>query len=247
MAIIFKHTTDPSKKHTNYVKSKTIDMRAGDDAEDIITKLIDAFLENYEREENIHRNGSGFIFDCVDLTLVQFHSIELKKGKSYIPSPKWISDKKATINRQNMNDSYCFADSIVAALHHEEIGKNPHRISKLRPYISNYNWKDINFPAGQKDWKTFERNNKDIALNIFSAHPNDKKLNLIRRSDCNHKRQHIVDLLMITGNQNNWHYLAIRNMKRLTRGVASNHHGDLFCRNCMLSYHTENALKKHKK
>ena len=47
MAIIFKHTTDPSKKHTNYVKSKIIDIRAGDDTEDIITKLIDAFLENY--------------------------------------------------------------------------------------------------------------------------------------------------------------------------------------------------------
>ena len=36
-------------------------------------------------------------------------------------------------------------------------------------------------------------------------------------------------------------------MKRLTRGVASNHHGDLFCKNCMLSYHTENALKKHER
>ena len=222
-------------------------MRTKDDTDDIITKLLESFLENYEREENILRNGSGYVFDCVDLTLVQFHSIQLKRESSYIPSPKWIEKKKATINPQNTKDNYCFAYSIVAALHHEEIGKNPHRIKKLMPYINNYNWKKINFPSGQKDWKTFERNNKDIALNIFSAHTTDKKLNLIRKSDYNHKRQHIVDLLMITDNQNNWHYLTIKNMKRLIRGVTSNHHGDFFCRNCMHSYRTENALKKHER
>ena len=52
---------------------------------------------------------------------------------------------------------------------------------------------------------------------------------------------------MITENQNNWHYLAIKNIKRLIRGVTSIHHGDFFCRNCMLSYRTENALKRHKR
>ena len=187
----------------------------------------------------------GYVFKCVNIRLVQFHSIELKRGSSYIHSPKWIEKKKATINPQNTKDDYCFAYSIVAALHHEEIGKNPHRIKKLMPYINNYNWKKINFPSEQKDWKTFERNNKDIALNIFSAHTTDKKLNLIRKSDYNHKRQHIVDLLMITDNQNNWHYLTIKNMKRLIRGVTSNHQGDFFCRNCMHSYPTESAPKKH--
>ena len=52
---------------------------------------------------------------------------------------------------------------------------------------------------------------------------------------------------MITDNQNNWHYLTIKNMSRLTRGVTSNHHGDFFCRNCMHSYRTENALKRHER
>ena len=52
---------------------------------------------------------------------------------------------------------------------------------------------------------------------------------------------------MITGNENNWHYLTIKNMKRLIRGVTSNNHGDIFCRNCMHSYCTENSLKKHER
>ena len=74
MAIIFKHTANATKKYTIYVKSKNIEMRTKDDTDDIITKFLGPFLENYEREENILRNGSGYVFDCVDLALVQFHS-----------------------------------------------------------------------------------------------------------------------------------------------------------------------------
>ena len=85
MAIIFKHTTDVSKKYTIYVKSRNIEIRAGDITDSILTNLFDSLLENYEREENIPRNGSNYLFDCVDLTLVQFNTIELKRGSSYIP------------------------------------------------------------------------------------------------------------------------------------------------------------------
>ena len=59
-----------------------MEMRTKDDTDDIITKLLESFLENYEREENILRNGSGYVFDSVDLTLVQFHSIQLKRYSS---------------------------------------------------------------------------------------------------------------------------------------------------------------------
>ena len=128
IAIIFKYVANPTKKYTIYVKSKQIEMRAGDNTDDILNKFLESFLENYEREENILRNGSNNVFDCVDLTLVQFHSIELKRGSSYIPSPKWISDKKATINPQNTKCNYCFVYSIVATLLHEEIIEDPQRI-----------------------------------------------------------------------------------------------------------------------
>ena len=107
------------------------------------------------------------MFDCVDLALVQFHSIQLKRGSSYIPSPKSIQKKKATINPQNIKDNYCFAYLIIAALHHEEIKKDLQRISKLKPYVSNYNWKGIKFSSGQKDWKTFERKKKTLLLTSF--------------------------------------------------------------------------------
>ena len=36
-------------------------------------------------------------------------------------------------------------------------------------------------------------------------------------------------------------------MKRLIRGVTSNHHGDFFCRNCMHSLQTENKFKTNER
>ena len=48
-------------------------------------------------------------------------------------------------------------------------------------------------------------------------------------------------------NGENWHYLAVKSLSRLLRGIISNHDGDYYCLNCFHSYKTENKLKAHKK
>ena len=64
--------------------------------------------------------------------------------------------------------------AITIALNHTEIGKHSERISKIIPYIPNYNCEHINFPAQRKDWENFEKDNDDIALNILSVLHNKK-------------------------------------------------------------------------
>ena len=83
-------------------------------------------------------------------------------------------------------------------------------------------------------------------MDILSAPSNGKKFNM-RRSEYNRKRLHQVDLLMITDNENNWHYVAVKSISRLCRGVTSNHNGDFYCRNCLHPYRTDNALKNHER
>ena len=51
-----------------------------------------------------------------------------------------------------------------------------------------------------------------------------------------------VILLMIT-NGKKWHYLAIKKLPALLRGVTSKHLGDFYCLNCFHSYSTEKNLK----
>ena len=41
-----------------------------------------------------------------------------------------------------------------------------------------------------------------------------------------------------------WHYLAIKTLSGLLRGITGNNHGDFYCLNCLHSYTTKNRLKK---
>ena len=47
-------------------------------------------------------------------------------------------------------------------------------------------------------------------------------------------------------NGENWHYLVVKSLSGLLRGITSNHNGD-YCLNCFHSYRTENKLNVHKK
>ena len=78
----------------------------------------------------------------------------------------------------------------------------------------------------KKYWKKFESNNKSIALNIlYVSHHTEK----IRHTDG--KKEH---------------YLAVKSLSSLFRGITSNHKEDFYCLNCFYSYSTDNKLKKHK-
>ena len=54
-------------------------------------------------------------------------------------------------------------------LNHEEIKKDPQRITKVETFIGKYNWKIINVPSEKNDWKKFEKNIVRIPLNVLYA------------------------------------------------------------------------------
>ena len=37
-----------------------------------------------------------------------------------------------------------------------------------------------------------------------------------------------------------WHYLVVKNLSRLLRGIKYNHKEDFYCLNCFHSFRTEN-------
>ena len=107
--------------------------------------------------------------------------IGLKRGGSYIYSPEWLKHKKATINPKN-NDDNCFQYALTVALDYQNIKKDPQRTLKIKPFIGQHNWKEINFRSPWKDWKKFEQNNKKIALNILFVPYNTEKIRLAYKS-----------------------------------------------------------------
>ena len=179
---------------------------------DITKQLTDSFYENDEEEMLKLTNGSGYEYDSVEVLGIHFHIIDLRRGSSYIKSPDWTKNKGATINPKNTKDNRCFLYAVVAALNHKNITHNPERINNLIPFISEYNWDGIDFAAGKKEWKAFERNNKDIALNILSVPYNKEDIVIQYRSKYNGERKNQVTLLMITDNKNTHHYLALKSI-----------------------------------
>ena len=86
----------------------------------------------------------------------------------------------------------------TVALSYEQIKSHPERISKIKPFIDQYNWKEIDFPSHKKDWKKFESNNKSIALNLLHVPHNTEKMRHAYKSKYNLNRKNQEILLMIT-------------------------------------------------
>ena len=101
------------------------------------------------------------------------YKISIIRGGSYIDSPKWLKDKKSAVNPKN-NDHKCFQYAVTLALNLDKINDHPERISKIKPFIEEYNWKDIDFPSTNSDWKKFETNN-EVARDILYVPHNTKK------------------------------------------------------------------------
>ena len=78
--------------------SDNIEKTIGDDNDDITEQLFRSSLQKYEENLQNKMRGSEFEFDGVNFLYYDFSKISLNRGGSSIESPKWLKDKKSTIN-----------------------------------------------------------------------------------------------------------------------------------------------------
>ena len=72
----------------------------------------------------------------------------------------------------------------------------------------------------KEDWKKYEQNNKEIALNILFVPHNKKETKLAYKSKYNHKRKkQVISLLITDDDGKRWYYLAVRSLPALLRGI----------------------------
>ena len=79
-----------------------------------------------------------------------------------------IKNKKATISPINKKYKY-FQYVLTVALNDKQIGKDPERILKIKPFKNKYTWAKINFLSEKGNWKKFQEDNVAIALNVLCA------------------------------------------------------------------------------
>ena len=83
----------------------------------------------------------------------------------FIPTPKPIANKNATINMKNENDEECLKWCVTRALFPTKI--HPERvIDELREQAKTLNWKGVKFPAEMRDIAIFKKNN-NVSIHVF--------------------------------------------------------------------------------
>ena len=102
---------DSDAAQSRYTWSDNIEIMTGSETDDIINKLFKSFLQKYQEGLEESAKKSDFVFDNVDLLEYKLNKISLKRGKSYVDSPKWLKNKKAAINPKNNGDK-CFQYAI---------------------------------------------------------------------------------------------------------------------------------------
>ena len=113
-----------------YTRSDNIEIMLGDDNDDIIEQLFESLLQKYEENLQNKMRESEFEFDGVNFLYCDFNKTSINRGGSYIDSPKWLKDKRSTINPKN-NDGKCFQYAVTLALNLDKIKKDPQRLSKI--------------------------------------------------------------------------------------------------------------------
>ena len=141
----------PGSDETRVMHTRSVneEFTNGSDTDEIIKELFKSLLERYQEILQEIMRGADFVFDGVNFLYYDFNKISISRGGSYIDSPKWLKNKKSTINPKN-NDYKCFQYAVTLALNLDKINKNSQRISKIKPFIEEYGWKDMDFPSTRK-------------------------------------------------------------------------------------------------
>ena len=143
----------------------------------------------YESEYNFEQKNKVLLLMINDGDDEKYHYFALK-SKLELYSSEWLRSKNESIT----NKDNCFQTALNDSLDYQNIKKNPLNISKLKPYINQYNWKDIKFLSDKENWKKFEQNNKEIALNVLFVPYNKKEIEIVYKSKDNYKRKKQVIL-----------------------------------------------------
>ena len=101
-----------------YGKSNNIEIMMGGNTNEIIKNLFSSLLRRYHEGLQVSIRGSEFVFDYVESLNYIFHKVDFKRSGSYIETPEWIQNKRATINCQN-DDGKCFQYSVAVALNYD--------------------------------------------------------------------------------------------------------------------------------
>ena len=118
------------------------------------------------------------ISEVVELMDYKLHRRRLRRGGPYVKSPKWLANKKATINPKNKNAYECLRWSVISALNYNEILKK-----EFENIFKKIEHEDKDFSSHQRDWEILNKIMNELLLMLYFHHKIVKKKRLYINQD----------------------------------------------------------------
>ena len=185
--------------------------------EDELTQALeDSVKQILLQMQNLEASASNLVFKKILSITIHYDKYDPTRAGRHIELPDWIKLKKACINIKN-KDQKCFKYCVQAVVFDKISKHHPEEMfhyNKLNDDI--LKWDGVNFPTGNKDIDRFEENNKSVSINVFETDDclNDNKI-ILHRGTKNRNSKYEIDLLKIYDENNNYHYVLVKNKSRL--------------------------------
>jgi hypothetical protein len=188
---------------------------------------------------------TGKIFRYVKSVSIGIGAFKPLRAGSYVPLDGYLTNKKCCTNIQNEDDK-CLMYCVLYHINQQSIKKDAQRVSKYKPYLNQFDFSSIKFPASLHDVKKMETI-IDYGINVFyydntTIYP---VLNTHRRDD------KIINLLMIKDGLKE-HYVYIKKLDILISKNRFDEDGKHVskvaypCPNCLHSFSSKSLLTKHR-
>ncbi|XP_063217418.1 uncharacterized protein LOC134528094 [Bacillus rossius redtenbacheri] len=216
-------------------KTKNVPIYEESDIEEAVTECIEKICKE---EEDYVSKGSGWTLSAVKKIQLRFNKLVPLRVSSYIDLPAAIRNRKAVINPMNLEDNECFKWAILAryveGVHAERVDKRYHELQ------GKFDFSGLEFPTPLHQIKVFERNNKEVSVNVYSIDENDKIAPVRVGKE---EKQHHFDLLLLSNEDSNSHFCYIKNFSRLVRPQITAHKEKIHvCKRCFTYYDDQHRV-----
>ena len=206
---------------------------------DTLNHMLNRFVDKVRGEiEAWSQRGSGWVVDEILEAFINVAQYQPLNGESYMPLPEKLKNKKAILNIQN-RDNQCLRWAICAALF---TPRGDMRRTSSYPTNDGLNFEGIDFPTPVSQIDKLERQNPNLALNVFGWENEQVIVHRISEKDGSIPRIN----LMITKQGDNTHYSWVKRLTALLYDQNRRNESKHFCERCLHGYKRKELLERHK-
>ena len=209
----------------------------GTDEKDLYDMMVERILEKIATYLVTDSDVRFYKVIKLELHTVSYNPL---KGKTWIPLPKELANKKAIINMKN-TDNKCFLWCVLRALNPKD--NHPERVDgELIGKENSLNMKGIDYPVSLKDLNKFEKQNPSMSITVYGY---EEKGVYPLRNSVNTDRTHNIKLMLIEKDEVT-HYCLVKSTSRLLSSQVTNgKRKEYFCDRCLNPFWCQETLRRH--